>query len=204
MGNKKNYLKETILQQVFNHIVPICLTSTNYEIIEANDAYWNFWGKPNLKKSPIKCFESRPGESCQTENCPLVRIINGADEYNYEPSKEHNDKLYHFIVTAKPLLDENQKLIGIIEYFQDITELRKAERIKTNLIEDLEESLKEANLLSGFLPICASCKKIRNDKGYWDRIEKYISRHSRAVFTHSICPDCAQKLYPEYFKEKKK
>ena len=202
MCNKKKYLSENILQQVFNHIVPICLTSTNYEIIEANDAYWNFWGKPNPRKAQIKCYESRPGESCQTENCPLVQIINGAYEYNYEPSKEHNNKLYHFIVTAKPLLDENQKLIGIIENFQDITTLRKAERIKTNLIEDLEESLKEANLLSGFLPICASCKKIRNDRGYWDRIEKYISKHSRAVFTHSICPDCARKLYPEYFKEK--
>ena len=202
MSNKKKHLTETILQQVFNHIVPICLTSTNFEIIEANDAYWNFWGKPNLRNSTIKCYESRPGESCQTEDCPLVQIINGADEYNYEPSKDHNDKLYHFIVTAKPLLDENQKLIGIIEYFQDITELRKAERIKTTLIEDLEESLKEANLLSGFLPICASCKKIRNDKGYWDQIEKYISKHSRAVFTHSICPDCAQKLYPEYYKKK--
>lgn len=202
MGNKKKHLTEIILQQIFNHIVPICLTSTNYEIIEANDAYWNFWGKPNRGNLPLKCYESRPGETCQTENCPLVRIINGADEYNYEPSKAHNNTLYHFIVTAKPLLDENQKLIGIIEYFQDITELRKAERIKTNLIEDLEDSLKEANLLSGFLPICASCKKIRNDKGYWDQIEKYISTHSRAVFTHSICPDCAQKLYPEYYKKK--
>jgi len=200
--NNKKYLTETILQQVFNHIVPICLTSTNYEIIKANDAYWNFWGKPNPKNSPIKCYESRPGESCHTESCPLIQISNGAEEYSYEPSKKHNDKLYHFIVTAKPLLDENQKLIGIIEYFQDITELKKAERIKTNLIEDLEESLKEANLLSGFLPICASCKKIRNDKGYWDRIEKYISKHSRAVFTHSICPDCAQKLYPEYYNKK--
>jgi hypothetical protein len=196
-------LKDNILQQVFNHIVPICLTSTNYEIIEANDAYWNFWRKSDLRNSPIKCYESRPGKSCHTEKCPLVQIINGADEYSCEPSKEHNNKRYHFIVTAKPLLDENKKLIGIIEYFQDITELRKAERIKTNLIENLEESLKEANLLSGFLPICASCKKIRNDKGYWDQIEKYISKHSRAVFTHSICPKCAQKLYPEYFKEKK-
>jgi hypothetical protein len=133
----------------------------------------------------------------------LVQIINGADEYNCEPSKEHNGKLYHFIVTAKPLLDENQELIGIIEYFQDITELRKAERIKTNLIEHLEESLKEANLLSGFLPICASCKKIRNDQGFWDKIEKYITEHSQAKFSHGICPDCAKKLYPEYYKEEK-
>ena len=72
---------------------------------------------------------------------------------------------------------------------------------KTYLILVLEESLKEANLLSGFIPICASCKKIRNDEGFWDQIEQYISEHSQAKFTHSICPNCAKKLYPDFYKE---
>jgi hypothetical protein len=55
--------------------------------------------------------------------------------------------------------------------------------------------------LKGLLPICSSCKKIRDDNGYWNQIENYISRHSRAEFTHSICPDCAKKIYPEYYKD---
>jgi hypothetical protein len=56
---------------------------------------------------------------------------------------------------------------------------------------------KEIKVLRGFLPICASCKKIRDDKGYWNQIESYIRDHSEAQFSHSICPDCVKKLYPD-------
>jgi hypothetical protein len=55
--------------------------------------------------------------------------------------------------------------------------------------------------LSGLLPICSSCKKIRDDKGYWNRLETYIETRTEADFTHGICPDCARKLYPEDFEE---
>lgn len=61
----------------------------------------------------------------------------------------------------------------------------------------LKDALAEVKILSGLLPICASCKKIRDDKGYWNQIEGYIREHSEAEFTHSICPECAKKLYPE-------
>ena len=69
------------------------------------------------------------------------------------------------------------------------------EKEKEELIEKLQESLKKVKLLSGFLPICASCKKIRDDKGYWNQIETYIRAHSEAEFSHGICPDCYKKLY---------
>jgi len=72
---------------------------------------------------------------------------------------------------------------------------------KARLIIQLESSLSEIKKLSGFLPICASCKKIRDDKGYWNQIESYIKEHSEAQFSHGICPDCAKKLYPDLFKE---
>ena len=61
---------------------------------------------------------------------------------------------------------------------------------------ELTKALSEVKQLSGLLPICASCKKIRDDQGYWNQIESYIQRHSQAEFSHSICPDCMQKLYP--------
>lgn len=68
---------------------------------------------------------------------------------------------------------------------------------------DLQKALSEVKLLSGFIPICASCKNIRDDKGYWSQIETYIQQHSEAEFSHSICPDCAKKLYPKFSKDKK-
>ncbi|MCI5140033.1 MAG: hypothetical protein D3922_16865, partial [Candidatus Electrothrix sp. AR1] len=66
----------------------------------------------------------------------------------------------------------------------------------------LQEAMSKVKVLSGFLPICASCKKIRDDKGYWNQIESYIREHSEADFSHGICPDCAAKLYPELYEEK--
>lgn len=63
--------------------------------------------------------------------------------------------------------------------------------------KELEKALAEIKVLRGFIPICASCKKIRDDKGYWSQVEEYITRHSEAKFTHGICPDCMVRLYPE-------
>ena len=62
---------------------------------------------------------------------------------------------------------------------------------------ELQAALEEIQELSGLLPICASCKKIRDDKGYWNQIESYIMEHAKVQFSHGICPDCAEKLYPE-------
>ncbi|OGW20778.1 MAG: hypothetical protein A2Z82_02015 [Nitrospirae bacterium GWA2_46_11] len=81
---------------------------------------------------------------------------------------------------------------------------KKAEGEREKVIDDLREANSKIKILSGLLPICASCKKIRDDKGYWNRIETYIHDHSEAEFSHGICPDCAKKLYPEYYKEKEK
>lgn len=74
------------------------------------------------------------------------------------------------------------------------------EKERENLILELTEALSKVKKLSGMLPICASCKKIRDDKGYWNQIESYIGDHSEAEFSHGICPDCAKKLYPEFYK----
>jgi GAF domain-containing protein len=76
-------------------------------------------------------------------------------------------------------------------------ERRRAEAEKANLVIELREALAEVKKLSGMLPICASCKRIRDDKGYWQQIEGYIQEHSEAEFSHSICPECTRKLYPE-------
>jgi hypothetical protein len=63
----------------------------------------------------------------------------------------------------------------------------------------LKKLYKRIRILEGFLPICANCKKIRNAKDQWEEMEKYISKHSLARFSHSICPDCARQLYPDLF-----
>jgi len=80
-------------------------------------------------------------------------------------------------------------------------ERKSAQLEKEKLIGELKSALSKIKTLSGLLPICSSCKKIRDDKGYWQQVEVYIRDHSEVDFSHSLCPDCARKLYPEYFYE---
>ncbi|WP_319408114.1 response regulator [uncultured Desulfosarcina sp.] len=94
----------------------------------------------------------------------------------------------------------------------DINELRSAIEIavvkheaakaRETLIAQLQKALREVKTLTGLLPICASCKKIRKDDSTWQQIEEYISSHSDADFTHGICPECAHRLYPELYQNK--
>jgi len=95
------------------------------------------------------------------------------------------------------LKGEDGTLLGSVHVARDISEQKKAADEREKLIRQLEESLAKVKLLRGFIPICASCKKIRDDRGYWQQVEEYIRDHSEAQFSHSICPSCAQKLYPE-------
>ena len=75
--------------------------------------------------------------------------------------------------------------------------LREKEREQEELVSQLKEALAEIKTLKGFIPICASCKKIRDDEGYWDQLEAYISKHTDAKFTHGLCPECAEKYRAE-------
>lgn len=81
-------------------------------------------------------------------------------------------------------------------FVRDITERKRAEADREKLIGELREAVANVKTLSGLLPICACCKKIRDDAGYWHQVETYLTRNSQLLFTHSYCPDCAQKLYP--------
>ncbi len=95
------------------------------------------------------------------------------------------------------------QIAGAIANAQLFAERNRVEEEREKLIRDLQKALSEVKKLSGFLPICASCKKIRDDKGYWNQVEVYIRDHSEAEFSHGICPDCMKKLYPDFYKEDK-
>ena len=187
-----------IFQATFNHVIPICITDTEYNIIKANDAYWSFFGPLNpAEEDNHKCYNHRPGASCHTEKCPLQQVLAGTEKFTCEPTKEKNGRTHYLIVTAKPLKDDAGNVLGVVEFFQDISERKEFENERQQLIKELQASLEQVKLLSGFLPICAYCKKVRDDSGYWSQIESYIRDHSEAEFSHGICPDCVKK-----FKEK--
>lgn len=80
---------------------------------------------------------------------------------------------------------------------RDITERRAIEAEREGLIHELQEALRRVKSLSGLLPICASCRKIRDKAGAWHNLEAYVRTHTEADFSHGICPDCRSRLYPE-------
>lgn len=114
--------------------------------------------------------------TCLSDQALLERAIQ-ANAYGYILKPYDNAELRYTIE------------IALIKY--------RAAKEREQLIADLEKALNEVKRLSGLLPICSACKKIRDEGGAWQQIEEYIHAHSEADFSHSICPECAKALYPE-------
>lgn len=126
------------------------------------------------------------------------------------------DQFHAVLDTGKPFLNETvpystDEITGVFEvhalqsganrvvvFFRDVTEKRKIEQDREELIEKLQEALDNVETLGGLIPICSMCKAIRDDQGYWNRIEQFISSHSGAEFTHGLCPGCADQMREEY------
>ncbi len=127
---------------------------------------------------------------------------NAIKELKGEKSKGHEFRIVTKTGETKNILET----IAPIQYlgkravlgnFMDITERKKLEQERELLIQKLQESLAKVNTLSGLLPICAWCNKLRDDKGYWASVEEYISEHTGAEFTHGMCPSCLEKYSAE-------
>jgi len=109
-------------------------------------------------------------------------VDNDLDSLIFEKQIDLNQQSFVYNIKLSKSLDVSGKFDGIIIILEDITSLKRA--------------LEDVKTLSGLLPICSHCKKIRDDTGYWNQIESYIQENSEAVFSHGICQDCAEKLYP--------
>jgi hypothetical protein len=98
--------------------------------------------------------------------------------------------------SALPLLTPPGDIIGAIIINQDITDRRRSELERDRLVKQLEAAIAQVHTLAGLLPICAGCKKIRDERGRWLTMEAYVEGHSTVQFSHGICPDCETRLYP--------
>jgi PAS domain S-box-containing protein len=100
-------------------------------------------------------------------------------------------------VSASNVTSSSGELAGRMASFIDVTKRKEIEADREKLINKLQAALIKIKTLRGIIPICAACKKIRDDKGYWNQLENYLTDHSEADFSHGICPECVKKLYPE-------
>ena len=126
---------------------------------------------------------------------PVVFLTAHEGEELIEKASEVGASAY---LTKPPQVKELERaIIMALARHDDLMECWRLNR-------ELEQALKEIKTLQCILPICSSCKKIRDDKGYWNQIEAYLRQHSDVSFTHSLCPECASRLYPDFYHADKK
>jgi PAS domain S-box-containing protein len=104
---------------------------------------------------------------------------------------------FYVEVSSSTVTNDMGQIVGAMASFGDITRRKQTEMEREDLIHQLQSALAKIKTLRGLVPICASCKKIRDDKGFWHQVEAYVRDHSAAQFSHSICPDCKKMLYPD-------
>lgn len=132
---------------------------------------------------------------CITETCPTPIVMLSAYQ-QITVVEEAGVAGAGAYLTKPPILPEIERAIAIaMARFEDMQKLRTMNTELQESNRKLEEALGEVETLSGLLPICASCKKIRDDSGYWNQLETFIEKHSDVLFSHGICPDCADDLY---------
>jgi PAS domain S-box-containing protein len=144
-------------------------------------------------RTPCEAF---PPEVCAALEPAYRGALEGAStvlEVSY------GDRVYE--VRVLPVRGEGDDVVQGMAMTQDITARKRAEQEREKLIEELREALASIKTLRGLVPICASCKKVRNDRSYWQQVEEYVHEHSEATFSHGLCRDCARKLYPDFADE---
>jgi PAS domain S-box-containing protein len=173
---------------------PILLIDRNYTIVDANSAACIAMNLIRDKIVGQACFKVTHGADrpCWQDETPCpVRL---AFELHKQTSLIHKHNLAGKIVfeevVASPIFNDEGDINFVVEELRDVTEL-------INLKEISEYLKSEVKTLRGILPICASCKKIRDDKGYWQQVEVYVRDHTHADFSHSYCPECAEKVIRE-------
>ena len=203
---KRQYIQDELAQasrqwsNTFNTISDfVSVHNKEMKMIRVNKALCDFLGKDADELIGQNCFEIFHGTKEPWPECPHVEAMESGKVTTHEINDPHIGK--PLLITCSPFYNEEGNLIGSVHLARDISQQKFAEEEKEKLIAELQSALSKVKQLSGFLPICASCKKIRDDKGYWNQLEAYIRDHSEVEFSHGICPDCAKRLYPELYDE---
>jgi len=129
----------------------------------------------------------------------MAKSVDAAGHHFETQHRRKDGRIIDVELSNNGVVYRGQKLIFCI--CRDISGRKQAEKEREELIRKLQESLSEIKSLRGILPLCCFCKKVRDDKGYWEQVDVYIRKHSGADISHSICPECLKKHYPEEYQK---
>lgn len=174
----------------------IVITSRDGSIINANQATVDLFGYSRTEiigMDVLKLYE-RPQDREHFQQ--TIESLGAVHDYEVRMIKKNGMRMY-CLYTFSVWKHEDGSIIGYEGIIRDITEKRRIEMERDQLISELQEALESIRTLKGLIPICASCKKIRDDQGFWNHLETYIEQHSDAVFSHGLCPECQKKFLEE-------
>lgn len=175
----------------------ITVHDTDFNVLRANKAASELLRLPFKEIIGKKCHFLYHGQNTPPQECPSCKMVKSGSASVIEVFEPHLNKFIE--VKALPRYDQDGHLTGVVHVLRDITNRRRVEQEKEDLIERLEEALASIKTLKGLIPICAWCKKVRDDRGYWKQVEYYVEAHSDAVFTHGICPECVKTVSEEHY-----
>ncbi|MBU1068915.1 PAS domain S-box protein [Myxococcota bacterium] len=176
----------------------VSLTSlSDGRILQVNDAFLHISGYTAGELLGRTTVELGLWEKREERDAVVARLARRENIRDQETHfrKKTGETIIGLFSSEVIMIQGDPQLISVII---DITGRKLAELERERLVGELTQALSEVKKLSGLLPICANCKKIRDDQGYWSQVETYIGKHTNAQFSHGICPDCAAQLYPEY------
>lgn len=156
------------------------------------------WGVDITLGNNMLDYINSPGDRLKAKN-NFDRALSGESLMLMEKYGDEGISRRFYINHYNPTIDEHGDIIGINLFLTDITEKKRLEKERENLINDLQNALAEIKTLRGILPLCSFCKKIKNDKGNWEQVDTYIEKHSEANISHSLCPECLKKHYPKEY-----
>ena len=162
------------------------------------------WTKDELNEEGTHSlihYRKGDGTPLPFEECGIHNVIKTGKPFvsRDEVFVRKDGAVFPVSAISTPII-ENGKVVASVTAFRDISERKRIEEERENLIKGLREAFANVKTLRGLLPICSSCKKIRDDHGYWKQVETYVKEHTDADFTHSVCPECIKKMYPEHYK----
>ncbi|MFZ5765433.1 MAG: PAS domain-containing protein [Thermodesulfobacteriota bacterium] len=176
---------------------PVFILNKDFVITRANKALSKKLGLEIISIVGRKCYELIHGSTAPSDQCPFHKLLQNGSCHSAEIFEGTLNGT--FWVSVSPVVDVHGILQGGVHVMVDISERKQAEEEKNRLIEELQQAMAQIRRLEGIIPICSYCKRIRDDEGYWNQLEKYISNRSEARFSHSICEECAKKNFPELF-----
>jgi hypothetical protein len=130
-------------------------------------------------------------------DCPAIKVFETGKQTQVIHSHIATGNNVWEEIVASPLKDKKGNILYVIEEIQEVTDLLRTMDIALNMSAEIKS-------LRKFIPICANCKKIRSDTGFWKNIEEYIEEHFDSELSHGICPDCSKKLYPDFLKKRER